>query len=149
MDRETRAALAASIDAAHAAGESFFLRFETESKGQKRMEKTTHVLLSLFFFFFPNQKQKKTLTAAVKGDTRPPREDEAVDLHFVAFVESGGRLWELDGRKVAPVDRGETSTETLLKDAAAVIGREFVRSETAEGSLSFNLLALVGGKADE
>lgn len=88
---------------------------------------------------------KKKHPAANKGDTRPPGEDESVDLHFVAFVESGGRLWELDGLKVAPVDHGATTKDTLLKDAAGAITREFVQNETAEGSINFNLLALVGG----
>ena len=60
-------------------------------------------------------------------------------------MESGGRLFELDGRKIAPVDHGPTSKETLLKDAARAIKKEFVQSETAEGSINFNLLALVGG----
>ena len=156
-DRETRAALAASIDAAHAAGEFgsfffFFFFFETESKSRRKRSKgvekqLTSFSLSLSLFL---TKQNPSLSlpppkAAVKGDTRPPGEDEAVDLHFVAFVEAGGRLWELDGRKVAPVDHGATSEGTLLKDAARVIGREFVQSETAEGSINFNLLALVGG----
>jgi ubiquitin carboxyl-terminal hydrolase L3 len=89
---------------------------------------------------------KKThSSAAIEGDTRPPGADEAVDLHFVAFVECGGKLWELDGRKTAPVEHGATSKETFLKDAAQAIRKEFVQSETAEGSINFNLLALVGG----
>ena len=93
----------------------------------------------------PNPHSSKPSPAANKGDTRPPGEDEAVDLHFVAFVETGGRLWELDGRKIAPVDHGATTKEGLLKDAANAIRKEFVQSETAEGSINFNLLALVGG----
>ena len=109
---------------------------------EKNNSKNNSPFLSLFLL--PNKK-----TAAIEGDTRPPGADEAVDLHFVAFVESGGKLWELDGRKVAPVEHGATSGETFLKDAARAIEREFVRSETAEGSLNFNLLALVGGGGGE
>ena len=53
-DRETRAALAASIDAAHAAGEYeffFFETFEVQAQNGKKKLKTTHPLFSL-----PNKK---------------------------------------------------------------------------------------------
>jgi hypothetical protein len=36
-----------------------------------------------------------------------------------------GRLWELDGRRAGPVDRGVSSAEQLLADAARVV-RDFV-----------------------
>lgn len=37
--------------------------------------------------------------------------------HFICFVHSGGHLYELDGLKAAPINRGPSSPETLLKDA--------------------------------
>jgi hypothetical protein len=37
--------------------------------------------------------------------------------HFICLVHSGGRLYELDGLKAAPINRGPSSPETLLKDA--------------------------------
>ena len=38
-----------------------------------------------------------------------------MNLHFVALVHHGGRLWELDGRKPFPIDHGPTSEASLLK----------------------------------
>lgn len=53
--------------------------------------------------------------AANEGQTKPPELDEVVSLHFVALVERGGQLWELDGRKSGPVNHGPTSKQTLLQ----------------------------------
>ncbi|EIE23291.1 peptidase C12, ubiquitin carboxyl-terminal hydrolase 1 [Coccomyxa subellipsoidea C-169] len=75
--------------------------------------------------------------AAQEGDTAPPSLDEVVDLHFVALVESSGRLLELDGRKSFPIDHGPTSSDDLLKDAA-MVAKEFMDGNS---SISFNLIA--------
>lgn len=76
--------------------------------------------------------------AGEKGDTAPPGADDDVDLHFVAFVKSGGQLVELDGRRAGPVAHGLTSDDTLLADTAKVVRQHFMgRSD----SLSFNLIA--------
>jgi len=115
---------------------------ETAKKRRSEEEKKTRAALAASI-------DAAHAAAAVAGDTRPPGADEDVDLHFVAFVETGGRLWELDGRKIFPVDHGATSPETLLRDAAAAIKKEFVDSATAEGSINFNLLALVEGAPPE
>lgn len=61
-----------------------------------------------------------------------------MDLHFVAFVNAGGKLYELDGRKVAPVCHGDTSAGSLLRDAVGVV-RQFM---SQADSVSFNLMAL-------
>ena len=59
--------------------------------------------------------------------------------HFVCFIEKGGRLWELDGRKATPIDHGPTTPETLLADAAKVM-RQFMDRDP--GELRFTLVAL-------
>ena len=38
-----------------------------------------------------------------------------MDYHFIAFVEKDGILYDLDGRKPAPVNCGPTCKETFLK----------------------------------
>ena len=84
--------------------------------------------------------------AAQQGATEAPPADADVDLHFVAFVPGkDGHLWELDGRKVGPVDHGQTSTETLLRDVAAVVRRNFVEKAN---SLNFSLMALAAPQYD-
>ena len=82
--------------------------------------------------------------SAQQGATEAPSADADVDLHFVAFVPVEGRLWELDGRKSGAVDRGETCSERLLRDAAAVIKKNFVDKAN---SLNFSLMALAASDA--
>ncbi|XP_062534657.1 ubiquitin carboxyl-terminal hydrolase-like [Armigeres subalbatus] len=57
---------------------------------------------------------------ANEGQTPAPDINEKVYHHFIAFVHHDGKLYELDGRKNFPVPHGETSADTLLKDAIAV-----------------------------
>jgi ubiquitin carboxyl-terminal hydrolase L3 len=78
--------------------------------------------------------------AASTGQSAAPADDEEVNLHFVAFVHVDGGLYELDGRKPAPVRHGDTGADSLLVDAVAVVQREFVAR--ADGNVNFNLVAL-------
>jgi len=59
-------------------------------------------------------------SSAHEGQTSAPDFHDAIDFHFVAFVEKEGRLLELDGRKKGPVDHGPASRDSLLEDSAAV-----------------------------
>lgn len=81
--------------------------------------------------------------AAQTGNTRAPSVDDVINLHFVAFVEHSGGLWELDGRKVGPVYHGKTERISLLQDAARVIKKEYI--ETSQ-SLDFNMMALAASE---
>ncbi|XP_044746479.1 ubiquitin carboxyl-terminal hydrolase [Coccinella septempunctata] len=56
---------------------------------------------------------------ALEGQTEL-NPDEKVNHHFVAFVEKGGYLYELDGRKEFPVNHGKTTRQTFVNDAAKV-----------------------------
>jgi ubiquitin carboxyl-terminal hydrolase L3 len=59
--------------------------------------------------------------------------------HFVAFVETNGRLFELDGRKGGPIDHGPTTRERLLDDAISIM-RKYMERDPEE--LRFTMLAL-------
>ncbi|KAJ1931022.1 hypothetical protein FBU59_006851 [Linderina macrospora] len=77
------------------------------------------------------------------GQTAAPDAEAAIDLHFIAFVNVDGDMYELDGRHAAPINHG-VSTD-LLKvmywlDAAGVI-KQRIR-ELDGGSLEFTVLAL-------
>lgn len=84
-------------------------------------------------------------TCAQEGQTAPPALNDELDYHFIALVERGGRLYELDGRKKGPIDHGPTTPENLLNDAAAVC-REFIARNP--GCLNFTSVALVKATSD-
>ncbi|PYI14899.1 cysteine proteinase [Aspergillus japonicus CBS 114.51] len=85
--------------------------------------------------------------AAKRGDTQAPQAEDNVDLHFVAFVKGAdGRLWELDGRRKGPLDRGVLGPgEDALSERALELGvRRFLRVEAQGGNpdLRFSLVSL-------
>lgn len=43
-----------------------------------------------------------------------------MNLHFIAFVQKDGLIYEMDGRKISPVEHGKTSNETFLEVKALV-----------------------------
>jgi len=83
-------------------------------------------------------------SSAVEGQTRAPPRDAKIDLHFIAFVNVNGTLYELDGRKQSAIAHGPTSDDSLLKDAA-VVCKKFIEREPE--NLNFTALAISGGSA--
>lgn len=86
-------------------------------------------------------------TAAAGGDTSAPSADEKVDLHYVCFVKSEKHhLWEMDGRRKGPLDRGLLAPdEDVLSDKALDLGvRSFLKREAVAGGgdLRFSLIVL-------
>ena len=86
-------------------------------------------------------------SAASKGDTVAPDAATNVDLHYVAFVKSKeNNLWELDGRRKGPLNRGKLGQEDdLLTEKAIEIGpMKFLKreEEKAEAELRFSIVAL-------
>lgn len=86
-------------------------------------------------------------SAAAGGDTAAPSADENVDLHYVAFIRSEqNNLWELDGRRKGPLNRGTLDGgEDVLCEKAIELGpKRFLQRETEAGGgeLRFSLLAL-------
>lgn len=85
--------------------------------------------------------------AAGLGDTAAPSAEDSVDLHYVCFVKGeNGHLWEMDGRRKGPLDRGELKgEEDVLSEAALDNGvRAFLKREEAAGGgeLRFSLIVL-------
>jgi ubiquitin carboxyl-terminal hydrolase L3 len=85
-------------------------------------------------------------SAAAEGDTAAPSADDKVDLHYVCFVKSNdNRLWEMDGRRKGPLDRGELGADDdVLSEKALSLGvRQFMKREAdAGGDLRFSLIVL-------
>ncbi|CAG8668844.1 5596_t:CDS:1 [Ambispora leptoticha] len=65
------------------------------------------------------------------------RVQEDTDLHFTAFVQKDGFLYELDGRRPYPINHGPSSD--LLSDSARAI-KKFIDQNPNEGR--FNVIAL-------
>ncbi len=86
-------------------------------------------------------------SAASQGDTAAPEASTKVDLHYVAFVKSKeNNLWELDGGRKGPLNRGKLGQEDdLLCEKAIEMGpMKFLKreEEKAEGELRFSIVAL-------
>ncbi|KAI9795574.1 MAG: ubiquitinyl hydrolase 1 [Piccolia ochrophora] len=85
--------------------------------------------------------------AAAKGDTSAPSAEDNIDLHYVCFIKSkNGHLWEMDGRRKGPLDRGQLdAADDVLSTKALDMGvRNFLKREAAVGGgeLRFSLVAL-------
>ncbi|KAH8901367.1 cysteine proteinase, partial [Thozetella sp. PMI_491] len=86
--------------------------------------------------------------AAVEGESSVVPANTPMDLHFVCFVKSRtNRLWELDGRRKGPINRGDLKPEEDgLSQRALEFGvRAFLTREHERGSgdMRFSLVALV------
>ncbi|KAK3029827.1 hypothetical protein RJ639_038261 [Escallonia herrerae] len=80
--------------------------------------------------------------AATAGETEA---SDDVDTHFICFTSVNGQLYELDGRRSAPITHGASSPSTLLQDAAKVMQGMIQKNPD---SVKFNVIALsksVGG----
>lgn len=87
--------------------------------------------------------------AASEGQSAPPGREDEVDLHFVCFVQKGGTLWELDGRKPFPIPRGPCGSDgaELLSAAASTIQSCYMA--LAPESNNFCVTALSMGAGEE
>ena len=86
-------------------------------------------------------------SAASKGDSAAPSAEENIDLHYVCFVKSSENdLWELDGRRKGPLNRGKLdANEDVLSEKALSLGvKSFLKREEAAGGgeLRFSVIAL-------
>lgn len=67
--------------------------------------------------------------------------------HFVSFVKSGGKLWELEGNRMGPLDRGSLDDdEDVLSPRALEMGLKRIiklnADEKGGQNLSFSCIAL-------
>lgn len=71
--------------------------------------------------------------------------EDTVNTHFVALVHVDGGLYELDGRKEAPIHHGPTEGASFLKDACGVVDKFMQRDP---GEVRFTIVALAAKKAE-
>jgi len=91
------------------------------------------------------------MAAAVQGDTAAPAATEDNWQHFISFVKSGNRLWELNGGMKGPVDRGVLGDdEDALSEKALQMGVKTFLNDIGKGGegsqgpeeLNFSLVAV-------
>lgn len=80
---------------------------------------------------------------AVEGQTAAPPSDAIINNHFIALVNVGDELFELDGRKNFPIAHGATKDDTFLNDAARIC-KEFIARDPKE--VNFTIMALASAK---
>lgn len=71
------------------------------------------------------------------------KEEDA--YHFIAYVPINGRLYELDGLKEGPIDRGEIPKEQHWVEFAKPVIETRI-NKYAEGEIHFNLMAIISDK---
>jgi ubiquitin carboxyl-terminal hydrolase L3 len=83
------------------------------------------------------------------GQSQAPSADEEVETHYVALVKhlnpKTGKtmIYELDGRRLGPVERDQLPAgEDLLDPTALKIVQEFMAREVEGGKQEFSLSAL-------
>jgi len=86
-------------------------------------------------------------SAASEGQSNAPDAEDSIDLHYVCFVkDEKNHLWEMDGRRKGPLDRGVlTEDDDVLSEKALDLGvRRFLKreEETGGGELRFSLITL-------
>lgn len=54
---------------------------------------------------------------------KAPGLDEDVDLHFITFVEADNHLYELDGRKLFPINHGKCTDLVEVKSPYVIMLR--------------------------
>ena len=85
--------------------------------------------------------------AASEGQSQAPDAEDNIDLHYVCFVkDEKNHLWEMDGRRKGPLDRGVLAEgEDVLSEKALDLGpRSFLKreEEAGAGELRFSLITL-------
>ena len=88
-------------------------------------------------------------TLAQTGQSTAPSAETDTNLHFIALVKAasfagGVRIWELDGSRKGPIERGIVgANDDLLSETALNVIREFMAREKSSGEVGFGLSALV------
>lgn len=117
------------------------LEFEPNSPLKKFLEESSKMSPEEKAVFLEKDESIRVTheSSAQEGQSEAPSIDEKVDLHFIAFVNVGGHLHELDGRKPFPIVHGKTSEDTFLEDAIEVC-KVFMARDPQE--LRFTVVAL-------
>ncbi|CAO3664392.1 unnamed protein product [Rhizopus stolonifer] len=86
-----------------------------------------------------NSKELATIHegAARVGQTETPDKDDKIDLHFICFIEVDNHLYELDGRKLFPINHGKSTN--LIESSVKIMKQYMARDPTQQ---NYNAIAL-------
>jgi ubiquitin carboxyl-terminal hydrolase L3 len=76
--------------------------------------------------------------SAQGGQTEAPEATADIDHHFICFVEKEGDVYELDGRKFAPINHG-AAEPNLLFAVTRLVKEKFMDQDP--GNIQFNMMA--------
>lgn len=74
-------------------------------------------------------------SASVGGQTDAPPASESVEYHFISIIHNNNTLYEMDGRKMGPINHGPTTPETFLSDAMKLV-KKFVNNDPSNPNFS-------------
>ncbi|KAI1177928.1 putative ubiquitin carboxyl-terminal hydrolase [Nemania sp. FL0916] len=81
--------------------------------------------------------------AATQGQTAAPDAQDDLDLHYVCFVKTDdGTLWELDGRRTGPLNRGTLDEGDDVLSPNALLWGPLKFLERGGGDMRFSCVAL-------
>jgi len=82
-------------------------------------------------------------SAATEGSSEAPDAEADVDFHYICFVKSSknNHLYELDGGRKGPLDRGDLGQDDVLSEKALKVVKSFIEREHGE-NLNFSIVAL-------
>ena len=76
-------------------------------------------------------------SCAPMGDTAAPEVGSDIPTgHFVGFVKAGGRLWELEGARNGPIERGELGEDEDDEDLEDMDGDELAKDTTNAAAIA-------------
>lgn len=74
------------------------------------------------------------------NQTATPDRAAKVNAHFISFICVSDEIYEMDGRKIFPINHGSTSSKTFLTDVAKIVKDKFMSVDPT--NLNYNLMAL-------
>lgn len=77
--------------------------------------------------------------SSVEGQTEAPPAEESVEYHFISIIYNNNIIYEMDGRKLGPINHGPTTPETFLKDAIEVV-KKFVNIDPSNPNFSMQAI---------
>lgn len=81
-------------------------------------------------------------SASVAGQTDAPPASDSVEYHFISIIHNNNTMYEMDGRKLGPINHGPTSPETFLSDAVNLI-KKFVNNDPANPNFSMQAVCRI------